>query len=268
MVPILYFVVPCYKDETVIPITAPVFLKKLDELTENGMIADKSRLLLLNDCSPDGTWEALCALQETHPRVTVVNLAENVGEENALIAGMELAVAEGADCVITMDSDLQDDIETATPLIKKYLGGNDLVLGVRSSRAQDPLSERFFSGAFYFLMRFLRTGLVKEHSNYRLMSRRAVVALSGRLTRRFYLPVEICDIDLPRATVEYVRLPRTIGKSGYSFIRKTGLAIKAITCHAKGLPFTLLRRSERFRVPQPRYRIKEIRRGDCQKTGI
>ena len=260
MAPIVYFVVPCYKDEDVIPLTAPVFLEKLDELTESGLIAAESRLLLLNDGSPAGTWQALCTLHAEAPRVIAADLAENVGEENALIAGMELSVAEGADCVITMDSDLQDDIGAVKPMIEKYLQGNDLVLGVRCSREQDPLSERFFSGSFYFLMRILRSGLVKEHANYRLMSRKAIAALSERLGRRFYLPVEVCDIDLPRETVEHVRFPRAAGESGYNFRKKMGLAVKAIECHAKVPPFGLIRRSARFSVPQPRYRIRELRK--------
>ncbi len=256
----LFIVVPCYFDEDVLPITAPLIYEKLKALIAGGQISAQSGLVMINDGSTDRTWQVIKRLQNDIPCLCGVDLVENVGEQNALLAGMTHAVSLGADCVITMDSDLQDDIGAVKPMIEKYLQGNDLVLGVRCSREQDPLSERFFSGSFYFLMRLLRTGLVKEHANYRLMSRKAIAALSERLGRRFYLPVEVCGIDLPRATVEHVRFPRAAGESGYNFRKKLGLAVKAIECHANVPPFGLVRRSARFSVPQPRYRIRELRK--------
>ncbi len=253
----LFIVVPCYKDEAVLPVTGPVFLKKLTELTEKEIVSPESRLLLVNDGSPDGTWEAIRALYEADRRVIGVNLAENTGEETALLAGMFTAVRY-ADCIITMDSDLQDDIETVDEMIKQYKNGNDIVLGVRSGRNEDSLFERFFSGTFYFIMKITKTGLIPEHANFRLMSKKATDRLKSSARGSFYLPTLVCNIDLPRTVVTHLRFRPAEGESHYSFRKKADLAVRAIVSHGKIPPFPLLRKALKKEDAPVEYEIKEI----------
>ncbi len=253
MTPTLFFVIPCYFDADVLPVTAPIVLQKLNELTKNGSVSENSRIVYVNDGSTDGTWQRIASLCKTDSRFRGVDLAENVGEERALIAGMEFAVLQGADCVITMDSDLQDDIGTTDAMLQQFAKGNELVLGVRSSRAQDSFAERLFSGAFYTAMQLLGTGLVKEHANFRLMSANAVRVLCKHLDRPFYLPALVCSLALPRAVVSHARFPRAAGESGYSFAKKTKLALHAIRCHAELPLLPPLKRAE----ATPLYQIKE-----------
>ena len=260
MAPVVYFVVPCYRDEETVPVTGPVFLKKLRALIEAGAAGEESRLLLLNDGSPDGTWNAICALQSADPMAVGVDLARNSGEENALLAGMDVAVSSGADCVITMDSDLQDDIDAVDEMLLRYSEGSEIVLGVRSSRANDSFSERFFSSAFYTAMRVLGTGLVPEHANFRLMSRGAVQTLLASLPDRFYLPALVCSLELPRSQVTHVRFPRAAGESGYNFTKKLRLGLGAAAYHARTPLLRQLRSCRRPASVRERYRIREIRR--------
>ena len=235
----LYFVVPCYKDENVLPVTGPVFLRRLRELTEAFALSENSRVLFVNDGSPDGTWNAIRALNRADPRAVGISLAFNAGEKNAILAGMDQAVENGADCVITADSDLQDDIGVADDMLRAFLNGNDLVLGVRSERSEDPPQERFFSKSFYTAMRLMKTGLVPEHSNFRLMSARAVRLLREHERNAYYLPAMASALPLARSTVSYKRTARAAGSSGYNFRKKFRLAADAVLYHSAVLPVLL-----------------------------
>ena len=229
---VLYLVVPCYKDEETLYASVPVFLEKIGALVAAGRIAPESRLVLVNDASPDRTWDTILALREKNKsRITAVNLAENVGEQNALIAGMTYA-AEKADCVITMDSDLQDDIDAVDRMLDHFDGGKDIVLGVRSDRSRDGLLERLCSGLFYRLMKAAKTGLVDEHSNYRLMSKRALRLLLEDLPENYFLPCAVSNLRLPCAVVRHERKDRIAGTSAYSFARKWRLAKDALFSHS------------------------------------
>ena len=236
MLPTLYFVVPCYKDVDVLPVTGPQFLNKLQTLIDSNRICDKSRVLFVNDGSSDGTWEVICSLYSDNAHTVGISLKKNVGEKYALLAGMDYAVECGADCVITADSDLQDDLDASEKMLELFSEGNDLVLGVRSERTCDPFRERFFSKCFYFIMWLLKTGLVTEHSNFRLMSAKAVRSLKAYENVPYFLPAMVCSLPFPRAVVRYKRLPRSIGKSGYNFIKKLRLAADAILIHSALLP--------------------------------
>ena len=172
----LYFVVPCYNDADTLTVSVPVILEKLAALTASGQIDASSRLLLVNDGSVDNTWDVILALKKKYARITAVDLARNVGEQNALLAGMFTAVKK-ADCVITMDSDLQDDIGAVDEMIKHFEEGCEIVYGVHKVRKEDALSERLFATGFYQLMRVARTGLIYQHANYRLMSKYAILLL-------------------------------------------------------------------------------------------
>ena len=234
----LYFVVPCYNDADVLPISVPVFLKKLSELAERNVISGESALVLLNDGSSDGTWETIVSLREGEDRIVGINLAFNAGEQNALLAGLTYA-APRCDCVITMDSDLQDDIDAVDRMLEEFLAGNDIVLGVRSRRGDDPLFERLSTGLFYRLMETAGTGQIREHANYRLLSRKAIGQLLAHTETHYYLPCVVSNMGLKRATVYHERFARAAGASGYTVLKKLRLALDAIMIHSR-LPLKLI----------------------------
>jgi len=239
MADVLYFVIPCYKEEEVLPLTGPVFVSKLKALIACGLVSENSRVLFVNDGSPDSTWELIKELHSKEPLAIGINLSKNSGEKFALLAGMFYAV-QFADCVITMDSDLQDDINAADKMLREYYNGNDLVLGVRSERKDDPLSERFFSACFYLMMRIFRTGLVSQHSNFRLMSRRAVEALKGYEHIPYFLPAAASTLPFKKTTVSHARAARKAGKSNYNYKSKIRLAVDSLIVHSALLPWLSL----------------------------
>ena len=230
MPPILYYVIPCYNDETVLPHTAPEIIRKSDGLIKRGAISDKSRIVLVNDGSGDNTWKVIKDLCENNGRIAGVDLSHNFGEQNALIAG--LSVCGDADCVISMDSDLQDDIDLTDEMLDLFSKGYDVVLGVRTKRPEDSAAERFFSGSFYFLMKLFRTGLVRGHSNFRLLSKAAVKELLSTTGESYFLPARACSLGLPTVTAAYVRKARQNGVSGYSFKRKLRLGADSLILHS------------------------------------
>ena len=239
MADVLYYVIPCYNEEDVLPLTAPVFVQKLKSLIAAGVVAEESRVLFVNDGSKDRTWELIKEIHAREPLALGVDLARNGGEKNALLAGMYYA-AERADCMITMDSDLQDDIDASDEMLREYYNGNDLVLGVRNQRKDDPLSERFFSASFYLMMKIFRTGLVSQHSNFRLMSRRAVKMLRSYGNIPYFLPAVASTMPLPRATVTHARAARKAGKSHYNYKSKIRLALDSVLVHSRLLPWLAL----------------------------
>ncbi|MBQ6119151.1 MAG: glycosyltransferase, partial [Clostridia bacterium] len=235
----LYFVVPWYNDEDTLPASVPVFLKKLRSLTACGAAAQDSRLVLINDGSADATWNCIVRMQRENPdRITGLNLAGNFGEQNALVAGMTFSL-DRADCVITMDSDLQDDINAVDGMLECYYAGKDVVYGVRNDRSSDGAFEKLSSRLFYVVMKTAKTGLVNEHSNYRLLSRRAMERLLDDLPVNYFLPCSVSNLGMPGAVVTYRRLKRISGASGYSLARKICLAKDALFSHS-AFPLKLL----------------------------
>ena len=234
----LYFVVPCYNDADVLPISVPVFLKKLDDLNARSMISDNSMLVLLNDGSSDETWETIVSLRENDKRIVGINMAYNVGEQNALLAGLTYA-APKSDCVITMDSDLQDDINTVDRMLEDFIAGNELVLGVRTKRAEDPFFEKVASGLFYRIMDLAKTGQIREHANYRLLSRKAIGQLLAHTETNYYLPCVVSNMGLKRSLVYHERGARAAGSSGYTVVKKIRLALDAVMIHSR-LPLKLI----------------------------
>ena len=229
--PILFFVIPCYNDAQTLDVTAPVFLKKMTDLIDAGKADAESRILLVNDGSSDGTWEKIAALHDGDAHFCGVDLAVNTGEQNALLAGMQTAVRE-ADCVITMDSDLQDDIDAVDRMLELYSEGKEAVFGVRADRSEDSLSERVTSALFYWVMEKLHTGMIREHANYRLLSRDAVRAVLERAHGDFYLPCLVGSLPFPSATVPHMRTSRAAGSSSYTFSKRLRLGLLALKAHA------------------------------------
>ena len=227
----MYFIVPCYNDADTLPVSVPVFLKKLDTLLAAGMISEKSRLLLINDASLDDTWNTILELKKIDSRISAANLEKNAGEQNALLAGMFLA-AEKADCVITMDSDLQDDINAVDEMIHYFLEGYEIVYGVRNTRKEDSLLDRISAKMFYKLMRIAGTGLIYQHANFRLMSKKAIALLREYKTVNYYLPCLVSNLGLKSTVVYHKRFKRAAGKTGYNFGKKMHLATDAIFSHS------------------------------------
>ena len=250
---VLYFVIPCYYDENVLPLTGPVFLWKLHDLIVREVIDADSRVLFVNDGSTDATWEIIARLHENDWGCIGIDLAENVGEQNALLAGMAFAKDRGADCCITMDSDLQDDIAAVDQMVEAFLAGSEAVFGVRRSRKSDTFFERATSGLFYGIMHIVEPRSIANHSNYRLLSKRAMEWLLSQTERPFFLPTLASLLEVPSTIVYYDRLPRTAGNSGYNFQKRLHLGMKAIYDHMvrrwhlhvfkqkKGLPDTHVR---------------------------
>ena len=172
--PILWIVIPCYNEEQVLPITAPMFLQKITSLTEKGMISDKSRVLFVNDGSRDKTWELICGFAKQDAHFIGISQSRNRGHQNAVLAGLMEARANNCDITISIDCDGQDDINAMDEMVQKYLDGAEVVYGVRSRRDTDTFFKRFTAEGFYHLMNALGADIVFNHADYRLISARVL----------------------------------------------------------------------------------------------
>jgi len=225
---ILYVVVPCYKEEEVLPETASRLKTKLNDLIAGGKICETSRILFVNDGSTDGTWRVISELHDADPIFGGVNLSRNRGQQNALLAGLMLA-KEHADVVISMDADLQDDINAIDAMLESHAAGHDVVLGVRSSRERDTFFKRRTAGAFYKLMRLIGVEMTPNHAEYRLMSRRALCALESYREVNLFLRGVIPMVGFPTATVPYERAERFAGETKYPLKKMISFAVEGIT---------------------------------------
>lgn len=224
----LYVVIPCYKEEAVLPETAKRLKEKLQKLIEEKKIDEKSRILFVNDGSKDKTWEIITELHKNDKMFSGVNLSRNRGHQNALLAGLTTAV-NYADMIISMDADLQDDINAMDEMIDKYLDGYDVVYGVRSSRKTDTFFKRFTAEAFYKVMKNLGVDIVFNHADYRLMSKRAVEGLMQFKEVNLFLRGIVPQIGYPWTTVEYERAERFAGESKYPLKKMLAFAFDGIT---------------------------------------
>lgn len=224
----LYVVIPCYKEEEVLPETAKRMKAKINTLCEAGKISDKSRVLFVNDGSTDRTWELISQFHEADPLFCGVNLSRNRGHQNALLAGLTVA-CQHADIIISIDADLQDDLDAMDRMIDAYHAGNDVVYGVRSSRETDTFFKRFTAESFYHLMKKLGVDIVFNHADYRLMSRRAVEGLLEFGEVNLFLRGIVPQIGFPWTTVEYARAERFAGESKYPFKKMLSFAFDGIS---------------------------------------
>ena len=224
----LYVVIPCYKEEEVLPETARRLKSKMAALVEQGRIAPDSRVMFVNDGSRDRTWEIIARLHQEDRLFSGVNLSRNRGHQNALLAGLMTAV-NFADMVISMDADLQDDIEAMDAMVDAYHNGYDIVYGVRSSRKTDTFFKRFTAESFYKLMKLLGVDIVFNHADYRLMSKRALQGLSQFKEVNLFLRGIVPQIGYPWTTVEYERHERFAGESKYPLKKMLAFAFDGIT---------------------------------------
>ena len=228
MADILYIVVPCYNEEEVLPETSRRLKEKLEALISAGAISAESRVLFVNDGSRDKTWSLIEGLHRSDPRFSGVNLTRNRGHQNALLAGL-MTAKDRADMVISMDADLQDDIDAVDAMVEKYYGGCDIVYGVRSSREKDTFFKRFTAEGFYRLMNFLGAETVFNHADYRLMSKRALEGLAQFREVNLFLRGIVPMIGYTTGTVEYERGERFAGESKYPLKKMLSFAMEGIT---------------------------------------
>ncbi|MBQ9566209.1 MAG: glycosyltransferase family 2 protein [Synergistaceae bacterium] len=224
----LYIVVPCYNEQEVLPETAGRLEKKMTELISSGKISSNSRVIFVNDGSTDGTWGLVEDLHAANPLFSGVNMTRNRGHQNALLAGL-MTVREYADMTVSMDADLQDDIDALDEMIEKYYGGADIVYGVRKDRSSDSFFKRVTAQGFYRLMSFMGAQTVYNHADYRLMSRRALDGLSGYREVNLFLRGLVPLIGYPSAIVYYDRAERFAGTSKYPLKKMLNFAIDGIT---------------------------------------
>ena len=224
----LYVVVPCYREEEVLPETSKRLKAKLSALIAQGKISPRSRILFVNDGSKDRTWPIIEELHAQDRIFSGVNLSRNRGHQNALLAGLMTAV-QHADMMVSMDADLQDDIDAMDRMIDAYHEGYDVVYGVRSSRKTDSFFKRFTAESFYKLMKAMGVDIVFNHADYRLMSRRAVEGLSQFKEVNLFLRGIVPQIGYSWTTVEYERAKRFAGESKYPLKKMLSFAFDGIT---------------------------------------
>ncbi len=226
--PVLYIVIPCYNEEEALPITSEKLIALTDDMMKRNLIDVKSRITLVDDGSRDRTWQVISDLCKRDKRFEGVKLAHNAGHMNALWAGMTMA-AKKCDCVITIDADLQDDVNAMYGFLEKYSEGADVVSGVRSSRKKDTFFKRTTAQGFYKLMNRMGVEMVYNHADYRLLSRRALEALLSFGEVNMFLRGMVPMLGFKTAIVEYERGERVAGESKYPLKKMIAFAMEGIT---------------------------------------
>ena len=226
--PVLYLVVPCYNEQEVLTDTAEKLAHKLTQLIDAGKISERSRIAFVNDGSSDRTWEIIRAYTERSALFSGINLAHNEGHQNALLAGL-MTVLPYADVTISMDADLQDDINAVDAMLEKYAAGVNIVYGVRANRSSDTFFKRFTAESFYRAMRALGANIVFNHADFRLMDRRALTALAEYPEVNLFLRGIVPMIGLTHGVVYYARKERLAGVSKYPWRRMTSFAWEGVT---------------------------------------
>ena len=224
----LYIVIPCYNEWEVLPETARRLSQKLDTLMAAGMISRSSRVLLVDDGSRDGTWSLIKTIRVSDSRFDGLRLSRNRGHQNALLAGL-MTARRYADMVISMDADLQDDMNAVDSMVRKFEDGCDIVYGVRSARAMDTAFKRRTAQGFYKIINRLGGELVYDHADYRLLSRRALDALSEYSEVNLFLRGVVPMLGFKTGAVEYARGERFAGESKYPLKKMLEFAIEGLT---------------------------------------
>ena len=226
--PVMWIVIPCYNEEQVLPITAPLFLKKIREMTEAGKISGNSRILFVNDGSADKTWEIIRDLAAQDEHYIGICQSRNRGHQNAVLAGL-MEAKDKCDITISIDCDGQDDINAMDRMVDAYLDGAEIVYGVRAKRDKDSFFKRFTAEGFYKFMKFLGAEVVFNHADYRLISARVLQHLAEFEEVNIFLRGMVPLVGFQSATVTYDRAERLAGKSHYPLRKMLALAFNGIT---------------------------------------
>ncbi|MCC8038572.1 MAG: glycosyltransferase family 2 protein [Bacteroidales bacterium] len=225
----LAIVIPCYNEAEALPITARELLGLLDGMIQEGLVTQDSYILAVNDGSRDDTWGVISSLHETHPeRFKGIDLAHNRGHQYALLAGL-MTARGNCDAAISIDADLQDDINAIPRMVKEFQQGKDIVYGVRQSRATDTWFKRTTARGFYKFQRSMGVDTVYDHADYRLMSAQALDLLSEYGESNLFLRGIIPQIGLDSSTVGYDRAVRVAGESKYPLGKMLSFSIDGIT---------------------------------------
>jgi glycosyltransferase involved in cell wall biosynthesis len=224
----LFCVVPCYNEQEVLPETSKRLKEKIESLIAAGKISKDSRVLFVNDGSRDDTWNIIKKLHESDEVFDGINLSKNMGHQNALLAGL-MTAKDICDAAISLDADLQDDINAIDEMVDKFNNGADIVYGVRSKRATDTFFKKFTAESFYKLINYLGGHTVYNHADYRLMSRRALMALSDFGEVNLFLRGIVPMIGFNTEVVYYERAERFAGESKYPLKKMLSFAVEGIT---------------------------------------
>lgn len=228
MTPKLYIVIPCYNEEKVLPITAPMFLKKITDLASAGKIAEDSRVLFVNDGSKDTTWDIIRELAKKDAHYIGICQSRNRGHQNAVLAGL-MEAKDKCDITISIDCDGQDDINAMDKMVDAYLDGCEVVYGVRSKRDTDTFFKRFTAEGFYKLMNWMGAEVVFNHADYRLISSRVLQEFANFKEVNIFLRGMIPLVGFKSTSVYYERAERIAGESHYPLKKMLALAFDGIT---------------------------------------
>lgn len=226
--PILYIVIPCFNEETVLPVTNTLFLDKLKDFIAAGEISAESRILFVDDGSRDNTWSVISELHQKNAYFEGLKLSRNCGHQNALLAGL-MTAKNHADITISIDCDGQDDVDAMNRMLQEYKSGADIVYGVRAARDTDTKFKRNTAKGFYRILNFLGAEVVFNHADYRLMSRRALEGLSEFREVNLFLRGLIPLVGFKSSSVYYDRKERMAGESHYPLSKMLSLAFNGIT---------------------------------------
>ena len=226
--PVLYIIVPCYNEQEVLPITAPMFLGKLGQLAGEGKISGDSRLMLVDDGSRDSTWDIISELAEADERCLGIRQSRNRGHQNAVLAGL-MEAKDRCDITISIDCDGQDDINAMDAMVNEYLGGCEIVYGVRADRKTDTFFKRTTAQGFYKFLSAMGAEVVYNHADYRLISARALRELAGFKEVNLFLRGMVPLVGFKSTCVEYTRAERIAGESKYPLRKMISLAADGIT---------------------------------------
>lgn len=226
--PILYIVVPCYNEQETIDKSSKTLLKKLDTLIKNKDISAKSKIMFVNDGSKDQTREKLIDLTKKDKRVALINFTSNYGHQSAIYAGM-ITAKDYADIVVTIDADLQQDINALEDFINAYKNGCDVVYGIRNDRSSDSLFKKFTASSYYRLMRLLGSQTIPNSADYRLLSKKALNALAQYKESGIFLRGLIPTMGFKSDVVYFDVKERELGQSKYTFKKMFNLALDGIT---------------------------------------
>lgn len=226
--PVLYIVIPCYNEQEVLPITAPMFLNKLHELAEKKLVSENSRIMFVNDGSSDGTWDIIRALAASDEHYIGISQSRNRGHQNAVLAGL-MEAKDRCDISISIDCDGQDDINAMDDMVRAYLDGCDIVYGVRNDRETDSFFKRTTAQGFYRFLSAMGAEIVYNHADYRLISVRALHELAKFKEVNLFLRGMVPLVGFKSTSVEYKRAERIAGKSKYPLRKMLALAGDGIT---------------------------------------
>jgi len=224
----LYIIIPCYNEQGVLPITAPMFLEKLDELINLGLINDKSRILFVDDGSTDQTWDIIQSLADRDPHYIGIAQSRNRGHQNAVLAGL-MEAKDYCDITISVDCDGQDDINAMNEMVEQYRSGYEIVYGVRAKRDTDTFFKRFTAESFYKLLNIMGVEAVYNHADYRLVSSRVLQEFADFHEVNLFLRGLIPLVGFPSTSVYYERHERIAGESHYPVSKMLALAFDGIT---------------------------------------